>query len=202
MRSVLMVDVDGVLVHGRPADGKPFATDLEADLGVSLAKLQAEFFEPHWEAIVTGRAAMMDRLPQVLTRLAPAVTPQQFLNYWFENDSRLDRAMVAALRRHRAGGVKVFLATNQEHLRASWLMEKLGLAAEVDGILYSAALGDRKPGAAFYRLAAERAGAKPADIAFIDDALPNVEAARRAGWAALHWQAGSTAQDLAALLAS
>lgn len=190
VRSVLMVDVDGVLVNGRPRDGKHLFADLEADLGVSLDKLQAEFFAPHWEAIVTGRAALLDRLTPVLARLAPGLPPQRFLDYWFDNDSRLDPSILAAMRDYRSAGRRVFLATNQEHLRAKYLMEALGLAAEVDGIFYSAALGERKPGAAFFRLAAEGAGAKPTDIAFVDDSATNVEAARKAGWAAVQWTGG------------
>lgn len=35
---VLMVDVDGVLIHGRPADGLPLFTYLERDLGLRPAK--------------------------------------------------------------------------------------------------------------------------------------------------------------------
>jgi putative hydrolase of the HAD superfamily len=190
MRRVLMVDVDGVLVNGRPRDGQHLFADLEADLGVPLDKLQAEFFAPHWEAIVTGRAHLMDRLAPVLARLAPTLQPERFLEYWFENDSRIDEDVLAALRHYRAGGHRVFLATNQEHLRATYLMETLGLAADVDGIFYSAALGDRKPGAAFFRLAAQGAGAAPGDIVFVDDAEANIEGARKAGWAAIHWTGG------------
>jgi putative hydrolase of the HAD superfamily len=191
MRTILMVDVDGVLVNGRPKDGRHLFSNLEADLGVPLEKLQAEFFKPHWEAIVTGRAGLMERLEPVLARIAPSLPPQRFIDYWFENDSRIDEEVRDALRHYRAAGCNVFLATNQEHLRAAYLMETLGLAADVDGIFCSAALGERKPGAAFFRLATTGAGANPADIAFVDDALANVEAAREAGWAALHWTTDS-----------
>jgi putative hydrolase of the HAD superfamily len=195
MRKVLMVDVDGVLVHGRRWD-----TDLESDIGVSFEKLRAEFFEPHWEAIVTGREQMMDRLVPVLARLAPKLTAERFVAYWFEQDSRIDEDVRAAVRHYRSSGRKVFLATNQEHLRARYLMETMGLGDDVDGICYSAALGDRKPGAAFFRLATKEAGVTPADIAFVDDALVNVEAARKAGWQAVHWTGGNFREVIDPLL--
>ena len=57
-----MLDVDGVLLRGRPADGLPWATGLEADLGVSPAALHASFFAVHWAEIVVGRAGLMERL--------------------------------------------------------------------------------------------------------------------------------------------
>jgi putative hydrolase of the HAD superfamily len=182
-----MVDVDGVLVTGRPKDGDHFATDLEADLGLARERLQAEFFEPHWEAIVTGRASLMDRLTPVLAQIAPELPAQRLVDYWFKNDSRIETNVLAAIRHYRSAGRKVFLATNQEHLRAKYLMEALGLAADVDGILYSAALGDRKPGSDFFRLAARAAGVAPSEIVFVDDAVSNVEAACLAGWHGLHW---------------
>lgn len=196
MRQVLMVDVDGVLVNGRPKDGAHHATDLERDLGVPFEKLQLEFFKPHWEAIVTGRAHLMDRLVPVLERIAPSLPAQRFIDYWFENDSRIDEDIRAALRHYRANGRRVFLATNQEHLRAEYLMKTLGLGADVDGIFYSAALGERKPDTTFFRLAAAGAGVKAADIAFVDDADVNVESARKAGWAAARWTGGGNFRAL------
>lgn len=184
-----MVDVDGVVITSRPEDGPHIFSDLEAR-GLPVEKLQAEFFTPHWDAIVTGREGLMERLKPVMARIAPGITADEVVRHWFEGDANVDHEVLAALRFYRAQGRKVFLATNQEHLRAKYLMEALGLAAHVDGMLYSAALGDRKPGAAFFRLAAEGASAKPAEIAFVDDMAANVEAARKAGWAAVQWTRG------------
>lgn len=202
VRSVLMVDVDGVLVNGRPRDGAHLFSDLEAELGINLECLQAEFFEPHWEAVVTGRANMMDRLRPVLARLAPELPAERFVEYWFENDSRIESGVLDGLRALREASAcpRIYLATNQEHMRARYLMDTLDLAAHVDGIVYSAALGHRKPGAAFFRLAAERTGTRPDEIAFIDDAPSNVEAARKAGWAAAVWTGVGDFAELAGAL--
>lgn len=41
---VLMMDVDGVLVSGRPTDGRHLFTELEADLGLSPDRLRETFF--------------------------------------------------------------------------------------------------------------------------------------------------------------
>ncbi|MDL2400099.1 HAD family hydrolase [Rhizobium mayense] len=184
---VLMVDVDGVLVHGRPQDGLHFSTFLEPDLGFSPELLQKEFFKPYWSEIIVGREPMMPRLESVLCRIAPDISVEVLAAYWFKNDSRLDRAFLDALAHYRADGIRILLATNQEHMRAKYLMEELGLRAHVDGIFYSAALGHRKPSEAFYALASERAEASPSDIVFIDDVEENIDSARRFGWQAIHW---------------
>jgi putative hydrolase of the HAD superfamily len=182
-----MLDVDGVLVRGRPADGKPWFTGLEADLGLSYRLLRETFFEPYWQAIFTGHDALRPRLAAVLAKVAPGVGADALIAYWFENDSRLDPAVLEDMATLRRDGVRVLLATNQEHLRARYLMEELGLAGRVDGMLHSAALGCRKPMRDFFRRATEHAGVPPGEIVLVDDAVANVEAAREAGWHAHLW---------------
>ncbi len=184
---VLMMDVDGVLVSGRPSDGRHLFAELEADLGLSPDRLRQTFFTPFWEAIVTGREGLTERLTPVLAEIAPKVSAERLIAYWFENDSRVDQAVLSAVKRYRDRGLPVFLATNQEHLRADYLMRQVGLGAHVDGIIYSAALGHRKPSAEFFERAAAIAAAAPEEIVLVDDTLANVEAARQAGWSAVHW---------------
>lgn len=184
---VLMMDVDGVLVSGRPTDGRHLFAELETDLGLSPDRLREVFFTPFWEAIVTGREGLTERLAPVLMEIAPKVSASRLIAYWFENDSRVDQAVLAAVRQYRQRGVPVFLAINQEHMRADYLMQKVGLGDHVDGIIYSAALGCRKPAAEFFDQAADIAGADPTDIVLVDDTLANVEGARQRGWSAVHW---------------
>ena len=182
-----MMDVDGVLVSGRPTDGRHLFAELENDLGLSPDRLRETFFTPFWEAIVTGREGLTERLAPVLAEIAPKVSAERLIAYWFENDSRVDETVLAAVKRYRQRGVPVFLATNQEHMRADYLMQQVGLGEHVDGIIYSAALGCRKPTAAFFDQAAEIAGVEPADIVLVDDTLANIEGARQRGWNAVHW---------------
>ena len=81
----------------------------------------------------------------------------------------------------------MYLATNQEHLRAVYLMETLGLAEHVDGIFYSARLGAKKPDVEFFAKVQAAVGLCGAELLLVDDSRQNVEAALKAGWQALHW---------------
>jgi putative hydrolase of the HAD superfamily len=191
----VLLDVDGVLVNGRPRDGNHLFTDLARDLGISLPVLQREFFIPRWPDIVRGRKPLLPELAEVLARIAPQVSAETLLDYWLANDSRIDHALLASVDVLRRDGTRVFLATNQEHHRARYLMEEMALAAHVDGIFYSAALGHRKPDRGFY---AAVAAALPADGSariLVDDTEANITAARRFGWRAVHWQAGMKLED-------
>ena len=182
-----MVDVDGVLVDGRPEDGRHWDTSLEEDLGFASDTLHEQFFVPYWESIVLGRAGLMEHLTTALQRIGPHVSPARFVAYWFERDSRLIAALLQELSLVRSAGIRVYLATNQEHLRAAYLMEELGLAEHVDGIFYSARLGAKKPDREFFAQVQAAVGLLGKEILLIDDSPQNIEAALKAGWQALHW---------------
>jgi putative hydrolase of the HAD superfamily len=66
-----MIDVDGVLVDGRPEDGRHWQTSIEDDLGFSSGTLHEQFFAPQWEDIVLGRAGMMEHLTTAMQTIAP-----------------------------------------------------------------------------------------------------------------------------------
>jgi putative hydrolase of the HAD superfamily len=200
MIKALMVDVDGVLVDGRPEDGRHWHTSLAEDLGFAPATLHEHFFAPYWEDIVLGRAGLMEHLTAALQKIAPHVSPDEFVSYWFERDSRLVTSLLQELSSLRSTGIRVYLATNQEHLRAAYLMEKLGLAEHVDGIFYSARLGARKPDREFFAKVQAAVGLRGEELLLIDDSRENIEAARSAGWQALHWTKDSSPDIVRSLL--
>jgi putative hydrolase of the HAD superfamily len=191
-----MIDVDGVLINGRPSDGNHWATSLEADLGLSFEILQRAFFDRYWEEIVIGRADLGERLAGVLAQIAPGLAAEQVMRYWFQHDSQLNRALLKDMESLRGRGLLVYLATNQEHERASYLMNTLGLAAHVDGCHYSAALGHRKPTLAFFDAVARKVGLPPKELLLIDDAQENVRAAIETGWNAALWTGRERLSDL------
>ena len=195
MIDVLMIDVDGVLVVGRPKDGRNWAAELEADLGLRPDDLAREFFARYWDDIVTGRAELAECLDPVLERLAPGLGVPEVLDYWFRQDSRLNRGLLSSLAELRQRGMRVHLATNQEHLRAHYLMHEMRLNDHVDGMIYSAALGARKPEPAFFELAGNSVGEPGCRILLVDDTPDNVSGARKAGWNALLWTSGMVLED-------
>jgi putative hydrolase of the HAD superfamily len=150
---------------------------------------------PYWDEILVGRLGLLAPLRTALRDVVPHVTAEQFVAYWFASDSRLVAPLLSELAHVRAAGVRVYLATNQEHLRAAYLMEQLGLADHVDGMFYSARVGARKPDPAFFARVQAAVGLRSDELLLVDDTVRNVEAAREAGWQALHWTA-HTAPDV------
>lgn len=191
---LLLVDVDGVLVH--PANSLGWSVNIERDLGIPDAALQSRFFQIHWDDIVHGRAGLRERLSVVLAEIAPQVSCDQFIRYWFEGDAELDARLLAQLAAVRATGLALHLATVQEHERAAYLWNDLGLRYHFDEMHYAASLGASKPSQAFYEAVEQRTGLRASAIAFIDDSDRNVQAARERGWQAALWTSGASLNTL------
>ncbi len=198
MSKCLMLDVDGVLINGRDGYGQSWSASLKDDLGIAPERLQECFFQPHWPDVVTGRKGLIDALDLCLRHLSDTVTAECLLQYWFRNDACIDETILTDCRILRNNGMLVFLATNQEHLRARYIMENLGIRDHVDGMVYSAGLGARKPDAAFFEAAVAACGFPASDITLIDDTAANVEAALAAGWDARRWTGEKTLRELLA----
>lgn len=197
--SHLMLDIDGVVVCGRPSDGLHWKTHLEADLGIKVADLREHFFAPYWSEIVTGHRDLRPTLTKALKNFAPDISATTLIDYWFSQDARLDTALLGDLRNC---GLKVYLTTNQEHERAKFLWENLGLQNHADGMITSAKLGAQKPDAAFFHGAAEITGALAQEHLLIDDSRENIAGAKSAGWRAAHWDGcGDGCVSLKTLLA-
>ena len=189
-----MVDVDGVVVvHPNPLG---WSADLEKDLGLSSETLHAAFFKPYFDEIVHGRAALRERLTPVLREIAPHLACDQLIEYWFRNDAHLNTDLLEQLGRLRQCGLKLHLATVQEHERADFLWRKLGLSEHFDAIHSAADLGWAKPAPEFFAEVERRSGFAPDEIFFIDDKIENVEAARSSGWYAAVWTGENTLDEL------
>jgi putative hydrolase of the HAD superfamily len=191
---VLMVDVDGViLVHPHPQGWSAY---LERDLGLSSATLQAAFFQPHFEEIVRGRAALRERLAPILREIAPHLSCDRLIDYWFANDAHLNTGLLQQLGAAKQRGLELHLATVQEHERADFLWRKLNLQEHFDALHYAADLGCVKPEPEFFAQIEQRCGFAPDEIFFIDDKPENVAAAQSRRWHAAVWTGAHTLDEL------
>ena len=94
-----------------------------------------------------------------------------------------DVAMVEAVRRARAGGVRTALVSNSwgVHRYPHDLFDEL-----FDGVVISGIEGTRKPARRMYELGAERAGVAPSECVFVDDLPFNLTPAEQLGMATVH----------------
>jgi putative hydrolase of the HAD superfamily len=186
----LLLDVDGIVItgyHHNPAHRKLWNTDLKKDLGIEPDDLDRLLFAKHWQLIMCGEADTSTCIAEVLAQIGSPHSSETLIKYWLEHDSKLNQELlekVHVLREEH--DFTCCLATNQEHLRAKYLWDTLGLKNHFNEIFYSAALHCAKPDLRYFEIVADRLNANLArDIIFyFDDTPACVDAARQCGWEA------------------
>jgi putative hydrolase of the HAD superfamily len=109
-----------------------------------------------------------------------------------------DTAMVDALKRARAGGVKTGLVSNS---MGAGRYDRAAFPELFDGVVISGEVGLHKPEPEIYELACERVGVAARDCVFVDDLRENCEGAEAVGMKALlHRGADTTLPELERLL--
>jgi len=99
-------------------------------------------------------------------------------------------AMLEAIRRLRAGGLKVAALTN------NWITEDQGaglLRPLFDVFIESAVVGLRKPDPRIFELVCRELDVRPAEVAFLDDIGSNLKAARALGMTTIKVEAPDAA---------
>jgi putative hydrolase of the HAD superfamily len=89
--------------------------------------------------------------------------------------------VVPALTRYRARGMRLVVVSNWD-VSLHAVLENVGLATRLDGIVTAAEVGVRKPAAAVFERALRLVGARPAEAIHVGDSLDeDVAGARAAG---------------------
>ncbi|MET3924934.1 HAD-IA family hydrolase [Devosia sp. 2618] len=192
MTRAVFFDVDGVLVHGyhaRPDLQQRWDENLLADLGVDPERFRAEFiYGVFIKKVVVGQMALITALDRVLPLLGYKGSSMAFAHYWLTHDSKLNLPLLDLIRRlKQKNDIRLFIATNQDHMRALWLWQTLGLGELFEDIFYSARIGVRKPEPAYFDFIEQRIGPQSEPPLFFDDTRKVVDGARRYGWDAVQF---------------
>lgn len=190
MTRTVFFDVDGVLVHGyhaRPELTRRWNENLLEDLGVDPERFTQEFiFDIFIKKVVVGQMSLVEALDRRLPSLGYKGSPMVFVDYWLTHDSELNRPLLELVRKlKQRDDVRLYIATNQDHLRAHWLWQNMGLASLFDDIFYSARVGIRKPQRGFFDFIEHRIGPQAEPPLFFDDTPDVVAGARAHGWEAV-----------------
>lgn len=191
----IFFDVDGVLIDGWHVKAelrKPWNANLEADLGVNVKEFEDAFFgvpdgerNSMMDMCVMGKQDLKAALTSVLPTLGYRGSAEEFVSYWFEKDSNINPEVFDIVTQLNAiPEVELFVATGQEHYRASYLWDQLEFSSHFTKIYYSANIGFLKSNPLFFEaINAELGLAELTDKPlFFDDSETVVEASIAAGW--------------------
>jgi putative hydrolase of the HAD superfamily len=189
-RTVLFMDVDGVLIKGynkNPALRRPWDADIQRDLGIDPNLLSRHFFQEKFLSVLKGKKELLPALEEALPDIHYKGKPQDIVEYWFKGDACVDLELLNNIQSLKEKtNINIYLATNQESMRAAYLWNVVGFHKHFDGMFYSAELGRIKEDTAFFTDINKRLSLNPKEdkILFFDDHDHYVQAACEAGWRA------------------
>ncbi len=190
MTRAVFFDVDGVLVHGyhsRPELTRRWNENLLTDMGVDPDRFTNEFiFDLFVKKVVVGQMSLVEALERRLPSLGFKGSPMIFIDYWLSHDSKLNTPLLDLIGKLKArDDLRLYIATNQDHMRAFWLWQAMGLNRLFEDIYYSARVGIRKPERGFFDFVEQRIGPQSETPLFFDDTPKVIDGARAAGWEAV-----------------
>lgn len=187
VRSGLLIDWGGVLTTNLFASFHDYCVQAEIDPQELIARFRKDGeFRELLIALEEGaldEEAFQERFAGML-----GVAPEGLIDGLFAGVGP-DEAMVEAVRRARAAGVRTALVSNSwgTHRYPHHLFEEL-----FDGVVISGHEGMRKPAPRMYELGAERAGVAAAECVFVDDLPFNLTPAQELGMATVHHTAAES----------
>jgi putative hydrolase of the HAD superfamily len=195
MTRAVVFDVDGVLVHGfhaRP-DLRETFDDHMRSMGVDPERFQTEFiFDIFLKKVLVGDMPLIEALDKRLPGLGYRGSPMAFAHFWLGHEGHLNKDLIDAIRQlQRHDDIRLFLATNQDHMRAQWLWQTLGLGEIFEDIFYSARIGMTKAHKGFFAFAGERMGCFDEPPLFFDDTQKVIDVAQSSGWEAVLFDTNS-----------
>ncbi|MBV8254756.1 MAG: HAD family phosphatase [Chitinophaga sp.] len=173
-------------------------------LGVAnFHELYSQFKGSHlFDNLETGHISTEEFLQEMHKHLPAGVTDQQIIDAWCAMllDFPLQRLQLLQQLRQQYN-LYLLSNTNAIHLERfnQILMETRGipsLAAFFDKAYYSHEMGLRKPGTEIYEVVLQENGLKAGETVFIDDTLPNIEAAKKVGLHTIHLLPPKTILDI------
>ena len=175
MISALILDADGVLVHG-----KTFSERLSRDYEVDHGK-EREFFTTKFQECLVGKADLKESIAPYLSAFGWQGTVDELLDYWFAEEYILNKDLISYVGKLRESGIPVALATNQEKYRTEYMLEHMGFKDVFDRIYSSAHLGLKRPAVEFFAHLVEDLKLHKDEVLFWDDDQRNIDGALEYG---------------------
>jgi 2-haloacid dehalogenase len=126
---------------------------------------------------------------EVLSREFPHYSDliQAYQDNWKDSIGGSLEGTVEIMKRLKQAGYSVYGLSNWSAETFPMVRDKFGFFGLLDDIIISGEVGQIKPDPEIYEIALKRIGRPAAECLFIDDALANIEQARKMGFTVIHF---------------
>jgi putative hydrolase of the HAD superfamily len=191
-------DFGGVLFHWHPPSLLQRELPQRASDAASAAHWVEQVFQGYggdWGAFDRGALDVATLVPRIAQRTGLALHEVQAIVDGVPHELQPLPDSVALLRGLRDAGTPLYYLSNMPAPYADHLEAQHDFVGWFRDGVFSARVQAVKPERAIFDLAATRFGIAPAELLFFDDVPANVQAARAAGWQAVHFTDAAAAQD-------
>ena len=185
----IVFDLGAVLFRWQPAamlqrELPQVAVDTAAARHWELQIFQS--YQGDWGEFDRGTVSVPELVARISRRTGLAAADVQTVVDAVPRELQPIPATVALLQRLHSAGHTLHYLSNMPAPYAS-ILEQNGFFSCFDSGVFSGRVHHNKPEAAIFGLAQQRFGAPPAELVFLDDHGPNVQAAQALGWNALQF---------------
>ncbi|HMO48854.1 MAG TPA: HAD family phosphatase [Rubrivivax sp.] len=186
----IVFDFAGVLFHWQPLELLKRALPMHAIDEASARRLAEDIFQGYggdWADFDRGKVEVPELVQRIAARTGLGAAAVQAVVDAVPGELQPLPGTVALLRRMHRAGRRLHFLSNMPRPYAEHLEAAHDFIGCFESGVFSAQVGLIKPQPEIFAVAARRFGAPPSQLVFIDDVHGNVDAARRAGWQALHF---------------
>ncbi len=144
-----------------------------------------ELIEPIKAAYEGGTLPRAEFQAEVRAILRYSGSDEEFVSAW--EDIFTENAPMVALVDQLHGRFPLYLLSNTSDIHVEFIFRRYPVFRRFTDAVYSYHVRASKPDREIYEIALRQFGVTPGETLFIDDLLPNVEAARQAGLRAHHY---------------
>ena len=184
-RKHIVFDFGAVVFHWQPVRMLMRELPLRAPDATQAAHWAAQIFQSYtgdWAEFDRGTVSVPELVARLCARTGLRPEESQTAIDGVARELQPQADTVALLQRLHAAGHPLHYLSNMPAPIADQLEARNPFMACFDSGVFSGRVQLIKPEAAIFHLAAERFGAAPEDLVFIDDHPPNIAAARALGW--------------------